>query len=107
MVDAKVANYDDSVMRKVHYASFRTDKAPAPSHSAELISKDVSPAFYDNLEGHPWHQTDADTLLKLFKKGVKECPNEFFLGTRQELPPGADGELQFGDYIWKTWEEVD
>jgi hypothetical protein len=39
----------DGVVRNVQYATFRTDKAPSPGYSAELISNRVDPKYYDNL----------------------------------------------------------
>jgi len=41
-----------------------------------------------------------DTLLKIFKRNVTTLANRPFLGTRQELPAGADGKVQFGEYTW-------
>jgi hypothetical protein len=40
----------DGVVRNFQYAKFRTDKAATPGYSAELISNQVEPAFYDDLD---------------------------------------------------------
>jgi long-subunit acyl-CoA synthetase (AMP-forming) len=48
-----------------------------------------------------------DTLLNIFKRNVTTLANRPFLGTREQLPAGADGKVQFGDYTWQTWGEID
>ena len=72
-----VAHHDnkqdgDGIVRSFQYARFRTDKAPEPGYSAELISNNVPPEYFDNLEGQDMHAhaAETDTLLKLFKRNV-------------------------------------
>ena len=84
----------------VQYGEFRTDKAPAPGYSAELISKLVEAKYYDDLQGQ-FANLEHNTLLKLYRRNVAALATQPFLGTRQELPEKtADGKAQFGDYIW-------
>ena len=82
----------DGIERRIQYASFRTDKAPSPGYSAELISNRVDPRYYDDLAAQPKASADCDTLLKLFKRNVVQRPNANFLGQRESLPPNADGK---------------
>ena len=90
----------DGINRRIHYAKFRTDKAPTPGYSAELISDQIDPANYDDLERHPQNEPENDTLLKIFKRNVSQMANRPFLGTRQQLENGADGKPRFGEYVW-------
>ena len=82
----------DGLERTVHYASFRSDKAPSPGYSAELISSRITnTGHFDDMDSVPLPQAspDFDTFLKLFKRNVAERPNDNFLGTRQPLPPAS------------------
>lgn len=82
MVEAKPAA-GDGIERKIQYAKFRTDKAATEGYSPELISNQVKPEFYDNLDGQTFQDAEYDTLLKVFKRNVTEMPQAPFLGTRQ------------------------
>jgi len=39
----------DGINRPFHYGSFRTDVPAEPGYSAELISKNVDPKYYNDL----------------------------------------------------------
>jgi len=86
----------------VSYASFRTDKPASPGYSAELISDNIDPKFYDDLMAQPSPlDKDLDTLFKVYKNNVKNHSNMSFLGTR--YPTGekdAKGDAVFGEYKW-------
>ena len=86
----------DGQVRRIQYAKFRTDKAPTPGYSAELISNRVDPQYYDNLEGQPYDNASCDTFLKLFRRNTASQPNAPFLGTREQLPNNAQGKPVFG-----------
>lgn len=81
MVEANTAG--DGIERRIQYATFRTDKAPSPGYSPELISNQVKQAYYDDLDSQPFEDAEYDTLLKVFKRNVKAAPTSPFLGTRQ------------------------
>ena len=58
----------------------------------------------------PQQSPELDTFLKLFKRNVAQIPNHPFLGTRQKLPATdtqEEGKVQYGDYTWQTWSEID
>ena len=40
----------DGLVRNFEYARWRTDKEAEPGHSHELISVNVEPQYYDNLD---------------------------------------------------------
>ena len=86
----------DGQVRNIQYAKFRTDKAPTPGYSAELISNRVDKQYYDNLEGQPYENASCDTFLKLFRRNTASQPNAPFLGTREQLANNAQGKPVFG-----------
>ena len=79
----------DGQIRRIQYASFRTDKPATKGYSAELISKRVEPAYYDDLDGQPHDNASCDTFLKLFTRNASARANEPFLGTRTQLENNA------------------
>jgi hypothetical protein len=90
----------DGVERPIIYAKFRTDKAATPGHSAELVSIDSIPQYFDNIEEMPLINEECNTLLKHFKRHVSQNPEKAFLGTRK--PPTTEGG-EFGPYQWITY----
>lgn len=39
----------DGITRPVTYATLRTDKPAVPGHTAELVSVNLDPKYYDDL----------------------------------------------------------
>ena len=109
MVEANPStNTGDGVVRNIQYASFRKDKPAAPGYTAELLSDRVDPKFYDNLDAQPIEEGGKDTLLQYFKRNVANRPHEPFLGTRNQLEQlDVNGRVQYGDYTWRSYAEVD
>ena len=99
----------DGLVRNVGYASFRTDKEPSKGYSAELISDNVDPKYYDDMLAQPsLLAPEYDTLFKVYRRNVKEQPNQSFLGTRYPTGQNDDkGKPIFGEYQWQTYAEVD
>ena len=95
----------DGIERLVQYASWRTDKPASEGYSQELISNRVDPKYYDDLGAQPQVGTE-DTLLKYFKRNVQRHGDSKFLGTRAKLAD-FNGKPAFGEYEWKTFNEVD
>ena len=87
----------DGVHRPIEYAKFRTDKAPSPGYSAELVSNRLEPEYYDNMRDRPAPQEGIKTLLDLFNRNVEEGKNDPFLGTRTKNDP-EDPEKGYGPY---------
>ena len=44
----------DGIIRRVNYGAFRKDKPITPGYSAELLSVNVDPQFYDKLDAQPF-----------------------------------------------------
>ena len=107
MVQANPSDGGDGQIRRVQYATFRTDKAVSPGHSAELISNRVYPQYYDDLGAQPVEIAGCDTILKCHRHNVATVPNKEFLGTRQQLANSPEGKPVFGDYTWQTYGEID
>ena len=95
----------DGLVRPVIYAKWREDKEPQKGYSRELISVDTPKEFIDNLSGQPGYAADCHTFLDYFEKVVKTRGGDRFLGTRVKLAD-VDGKPAFGDYAWRTYEEV-
>ena len=91
----------DGIRRDVMYAKFREDKEATPGYTRELVSVDIDPKTYDDLDNVPDLKDKPDTMVKLFKIQVEKRPNYDFLGTREVL---ANGE--FGQYKFKTYKEI-
>lgn len=105
MVEATVQG--DGVNRPVIYARWRDDKPASEGHSKELISVDTPKEFFDNLEGQPKHREGCNTYLDYFEHSVRARPEAPFLG--QRVPNGVDekGKPVFGEYVWKSFKEVE
>ena len=83
------------------------DKEPSPGYSRELINSKVPPELYDNLEAMQFEDSQFHTLLQVFRRNVRQLGNEPFLGTREILTPsGPNQKPVFGEYIWKSYNEV-
>lgn len=99
MVEANPAG--DGIERRIHYATWRTDKEPSPGYSRELISDRVDPKDYDDLDVLANIGDHEDTILNLFQRNVREMGDRPFLGMRPELPEKDErGKAQFGEYQW-------
>ena len=57
----------DQTVRNVVYAKWRDDKAAETGYSRELISVDVDPKHYDDIEGQIHKFSGCETYLELFE----------------------------------------
>lgn len=101
----QASSQGDGIVRPVIYAKWREDKPAQKGYSRELISCDTPKQFIDDLSGQPSYAADCHTYLDYFEKTVNTRGDDRFLGTRVRLAD-VDGKPAFGDYAWKTYEEV-
>ncbi len=94
------SNLGDGVVRNTIYAKWRDDKPATPGYSRELVSVNLDPKFYDNMEQQP-HKPGCRTFLDYFERLVAEHPNDDYLGTRVKVVNvDADGKqnISYGEY---------
>ena len=107
MVEPKQSTQAPEHFHTFEYAKWRMDKEPSPGYSRELINCKVPEEFYDNLEGMEFEDSQFHTLLQVFRRNVRMLGDEPFLGTRETLTPaGPDQKPQFGEYQWRSYNEV-
>ena len=95
-------NQGDGQVRNVIYAKWREDKPAEPGYSRELVSVDLDPKYYDDIDSQPTCIPSCLTYLDHFERHIKERGNARFLGQRPKLEDNT-----FGPYEWKTFKEVE
>ena len=93
---------NDQTARNVIYAKWRDDKPAEPGYSRELISVEVDPKNYDDIDSQIPNFNGCKTILEHFEYQVNRRRNHPFLGSRQKQ---ADGT--FGGYEWQTYGEIE
>jgi len=91
----------DGLVRNLIYAKWRTDIKAEKGYSRELVSVNLKPEYYDNIENNPGYSPDCKTFLDYFERTVKTRGDDQYLGTRVKL-----NEKELGDYEWKSYKEV-
>ena len=64
--------HGDGIERHVPYAVFRTDKAPEPGYSAELMHHDIPVDCYDDFDKLAVLNNPIKSILEVFLNQVRD-----------------------------------